>query len=127
MARKTEKTDNSVPNPLVESGVEKMIQIVRGKQVLLDRDIATLYGVETRAINQAVKRNVERFPDRYCFQLEKGELGFLKSHKKKFVHKLFGQKQIFTLRFHRKRPLYACDDLKKPNFLIKVWHGSCIY
>ena len=44
-----------------------------------------------------------------------------------FVHKFFGQKQIFTLRFHRKRPLYACDDLKKPNFLIKVWHGSCIY
>lgn len=47
--------------------------------MLLDRDIATLYGVETRAINQAVKRNIERFPDRYCFQLEKGELGFLKS------------------------------------------------
>ena len=38
MAKKTEKTDNSVPNPFVESGVEKMIQIVRGKQVLLDRD-----------------------------------------------------------------------------------------
>ena len=79
MAKKTEKTDNSVPNPLVESGAEKMIQIVRGKQVLLDRDIATLYGVETRAINQAVKRNIERFPDRYCFQLGKSELDNLKS------------------------------------------------
>ena len=42
MTRKTEKTDNSVPNPLVERGVEKMIQIVRGKQVLLDRDLAAL-------------------------------------------------------------------------------------
>ena len=79
MARKTEKTDDIAPNPLMELDVEKMIRVVRGKQVLLDRDIATLYGVETRAINQAVKRNIERFPDRYCFQLEKGELGFLKS------------------------------------------------
>ncbi len=68
-----------VTNPLVESGVEKMIRVIRGKQVLLDRDIATLYGVETRAINQAVKRNIERFPERYCFQLVKGELENLKS------------------------------------------------
>ena len=79
MARKTEKTDDIAPNPLMESGVEKMIQIVRGKQVLLDRDIATLYGVETRAINQAVKRNIERFPERYCFRLEKNEQENLKS------------------------------------------------
>ncbi len=82
MAKKTEKTDDLAPEPLMELDVEKMIRVVRGKQVLLDRNIATLYGVETRAINQAVKRNVERFPDRYCFQLEKGELGFLKSQKK---------------------------------------------
>ena len=77
--RKTEKTDNLAPNPLMELDVEKMIRVVRGKQVLLDRDIATLYGVETRVINQAVKRNIERFPDRYCFQLEKSELANLKS------------------------------------------------
>jgi hypothetical protein len=81
MARKTEKTDDIAPNPLMELDVEKMIRVVRGKQVLLDRDIATLYGVETRAINQAVKRNIERFPDRYCFQLEKSELDNLKSQK----------------------------------------------
>ena len=69
MARKTEKTDDIAPNPLMESGVEKMIRVIRDKQVLLDRDLATLYGVETRAINQAVKRNMERFPERNCFQL----------------------------------------------------------
>lgn len=62
MSHKTENQDIATANPLVESGVEKMIQVVRNKQVLLDRDIATLYGVETRAINQAVKRNIERFP-----------------------------------------------------------------
>ena len=71
MSKNEEKIDITTPTPLVKSGVEKMIQIVRGKQVLLDRDIATLYGVETRAINQAVKRNIERFPERYCFQLTK--------------------------------------------------------
>ena len=79
MARKTEKTDDIAPNPLMESGVEKMIRVVRGKQVLLDRDIATLYGVETRAINQAVKRNMERFPERNCFQLTELEFSNWKS------------------------------------------------
>lgn len=76
MAKKTEKRDNSVPNPLVESGVEKMIQIVRGKQMLLDRDLAALYGVETKRINEQVKRNIERFPEDFCIQLslEKSQL-----------------------------------------------------
>ena len=54
---------------LMELGVEKMIQVIRGKQVLIDRDLARLYGVETKALNQAVKRNIERFPERNCFQL----------------------------------------------------------
>ena len=79
MNKKTEKTVVIEPRSLVESNVEKMIQVVRGKQVLLDRDLAVLYGVETRAINQAVKRNAERFPERYCFQLTKDEMENLKS------------------------------------------------
>ena len=61
-------------NPLTATGIEKMILVIRDKQVLLDRDLATLYGVETRTINQAVKRNIERFPERNCFQLTKNEL-----------------------------------------------------
>ena len=61
-------------NPLAESGVGKLIQVIRDKQVLLDRDLARLYGVETKALNQAVKRNQERFPERNCFQLNKNEL-----------------------------------------------------
>lgn len=68
------ESDMVTTGPLAESSVENMIQVVRGKQVLLDRDLATLYGVETRAINQAVKRNLERFPERNCFQLTKDEL-----------------------------------------------------
>ena len=74
MAKKAEKDDIVTVNPLISTGVEKMILVIRGKQVLLDRDLATLYGVETRAINQAVKRNLERFPEKNCFQLTKDEL-----------------------------------------------------
>ena len=62
MARKTEKTDDIAPNPLMESGIGKMIQVIRGKQVLLDRDITTLYGVETRAINQGRQAKYRTFP-----------------------------------------------------------------
>ena len=53
MGKNREKTDDFAPNPLVESGVGKMIQVIRGKQVLLDRDLATLYEVETKYINRA--------------------------------------------------------------------------
>ena len=73
MKKKTEKMDVVTPIPLVSTDVEKMILVIRDKQVLLDRDLATLYGVETRAINQAVKRNLERFPERNCFQLSEIE------------------------------------------------------
>jgi len=69
MRKKTEKMDVVATDSLMELGVEKMIQVIRGKQVLIDRDLARLYGVETKALNQAVKRNIERFPERNCFQL----------------------------------------------------------
>ena len=79
MDRNDEKTEIAAVNPLVSTGVEKMILVIRDKQVLLDRDLATLYGVETRAINQAVKRNLERFPERNCFQLTELEFTNWKS------------------------------------------------
>lgn len=52
---------------------------IRETQVMLDRDLAELYGVETRALNQAVKRNIERFPLRFMFQMTKQELNYWKS------------------------------------------------
>ena len=54
--------------------ITRQILLIRDKQVLLDRDLATLYGVETKALNQAVKRNQERFPERNCFMLNKDEI-----------------------------------------------------
>lgn len=52
---------------------ESKIIVIRETQVILDRDVAELYGVETKAINQAVKRNIEKFPPEYMFQLSKEE------------------------------------------------------
>jgi len=53
--------------------IEDAIYTIRGQQVLLDRDLAMLYQVETKVLNQAVKRNIERFPERFRFQLSKEE------------------------------------------------------
>ena len=50
--------------------IEERIFNIRGKQVMIDKDLALLYGVETKALNQAVKRNIERFPDDFMFQLD---------------------------------------------------------
>ena len=59
--------------------IESLIITVRGKQVILDRDLARLYGVETRVLNQAVQRNIERFPEDFMFQLTKEEFENWKS------------------------------------------------
>ena len=48
--------------------IRTRIHNIRGKQVMLDKDLAELYGVQTRDLNKAVKRNIERFPDDFMFQ-----------------------------------------------------------
>ena len=60
-------------------GIKELICSVRGAQVMLDRDLARLYQVETRVLNQAVKRNINRFPERFMFQLTEDEWNILKS------------------------------------------------
>ena len=70
-----DQLDNVVEITSVEDiDITKLIVVVRGQQVLIDRDIAMLYKVETRTLNQKVKRNVTRFPERFRFQLTKKEL-----------------------------------------------------
>ena len=54
--------------------IEDKIFIIRGVQVMIDRDLADIYEVKTKALNQAVKRNIERFPERFMFQLSDNEL-----------------------------------------------------
>ena len=59
--------------------IRSRIHEIRGARVMLDFDLAKMYGVETKALNQAVKRNIERFPDDFMFQLTKGEWEILRS------------------------------------------------
>ena len=59
--------------------IKSMIRNIRGQQVMLDFELAMLYGVETKALNQAVKRNINRFPEDFMFQLTKNELESLRS------------------------------------------------
>ena len=59
--------------------IVSQIYLVRGHKVMLDRDLAALYGVPTKALNQAIKRNLARFPEDFMFQLSKAEVANLRS------------------------------------------------
>ena len=73
MAKKNDiaKVETTSIQPVEQ--IESLIITVRGKQVILDRDLARLYGVETKRLNQQVQRNIERFPEDFMFQLTKEE------------------------------------------------------
>ena len=70
------KTTNSlaVTSVILQETVEKKIFLIRGHKAMLDRDLAELYGVETRVLNQAVRRNRERFPEDFMFSLTREEI-----------------------------------------------------
>ena len=70
MAKEPTRISNS--STLVEQ-VEQKIYLIRGHKVMLDSDLAKLYGVQTKSLNLAVKRNQDRFPEDFCFQLSKEE------------------------------------------------------
>jgi len=63
-------TENTI---ITRKEIENLIYSVRGKQVMFDKDLASLYLVETKILNKAVKRNMERFPETFCFQLTEAE------------------------------------------------------
>ena len=70
---------NSQQVVLPETLVTSKIYVVRNKKIILDRDLAELYEVETRVLNQAVTRNMERFPEEFMFQLSPEEFEILMS------------------------------------------------
>lgn len=65
-------------NQLDEIKIENLIYNIRGKQVMLDSDVARLFGYETKQLNRQVSRNINRFPENYCFQLTEKEHSFLR-------------------------------------------------
>ena len=83
-------TSIALPDELIED----TILLIRGKKVILDHDLATLYGVATKVLNQAVKRNLDRFPEDFMFQLTKVEAEEWESLKR-------SRSQIVTLKKNR--------------------------
>ena len=80
MAKKAqEKTAEIIPVTVDTMDVKSLIHVIRGKQVMLDSDLAMLYQVETKVFNQSVTRNIERFPENFRFQLTKEEYDVLRS------------------------------------------------
>jgi hypothetical protein len=71
----SQKNQLIVPDEIISS----KIYVIRDKKVILDQDLAVLYDVETRVLKQAVKRNIERFPDDFMFELSKKEFSILRS------------------------------------------------
>jgi hypothetical protein len=80
MAKKEqEQTIYMIPVVAENKDIKSLIYVVRGQQVMLDSDLAMLYQVETKVFNQAVSRNIERFPENFRFQLTKEEFDALRS------------------------------------------------
>ena len=73
-----EENKLSIPSQVSNQEIKNLIYTIRGKQVMLDSDVAMLYQYETKNINKAVKRNIERFPEDFCFQLTESELQILR-------------------------------------------------
>jgi hypothetical protein len=91
-----------MPKPIpsvIAAEIERSILLLRGERVLLDADLATLYGVETRVLIQAVKRNLARFPHDFLFQLSEEEFADLRS-----------QTVMSSLWGGRRRPPYAFTE-----------------
>lgn len=82
----------SVPDELVMN----KIYYVRGQKVMLDKDLAELYGVETKVLKQSVKRNLKRFPEDFMFELDKSEFDILRSQ---FVTSRWGGDRYLPLAF----------------------------
>jgi len=65
---------------VLQERIERKILLIRGYKVMLDSDLAQLYGVTTKRLNEQVRRNIKRFPDDFMFQLTKKEYDSLRSH-----------------------------------------------
>ena len=87
MAKERKKIEDRASEPVANCDqlpevidIKPLIRVIRDQQVMIDRDLAQLYGVETRRLNEQVKRNIARFPDDFMFQLNKEEFEDWKSH-----------------------------------------------
>ena len=94
---------------LSEETISDKIYFIRGQKVMLDRDLALLYGIETKVLKQAVKRNISRFPDDFMFQLSQSEFDNLRSQ---IVTSSWGGTRIFPSVFTEHGVLMLSSVLK---------------
>ena len=73
-----EENKLSIQNKFAIGDIKKLIYTIRGKQVMMDSDVANIYHCETKYVNRVVKRNLERFPEEFCFQLNENEFEVLR-------------------------------------------------
>ncbi|MET3025460.1 ORF6N domain-containing protein [Flavobacterium sp. UW10123] len=98
--------DNSL---LSEETISNKIYFIRGQKVMLDRDLALLYGIETKVLKQSVKRNISRFPDDFMFELSQNEFENLRSQ---FVTSSWGGTRISPFVFTEHGILMLSSILK---------------
>lgn len=93
--------------------IQDKIYEIRGQRVMLDRDLAEMYGVTTSALNQSVKRNAQRFPEEFMFRISKTEWENMSSQ---FVttSRTKTTKNVFSLRFYRTRGGHAFISTQNP-------------
>ena len=107
MTKKGMTPKNDITNRSPQS-IERVIYTFRGVQVMLDRDLAKMYNVETKALNQAVKRNSGRFPERFMFQLSKEEFDNWKSQI--VTSNMMSQSEIESFKMAVRRAPYAFTE-----------------
>jgi len=100
--------------------IESKIIIVREQKVILDNDVAVLYGVETKRINEAVKNNPERFPEGYTFELDKNELDSLRSKISTLKNEGRGQHVKYLPKVFTERGLYMLATILKSKIAIQT-------
>ena len=100
-----EKSSHGDSLPALFNEVQSKIVVIRQKKVIADADVAALYGVETKRVNEAVRNNPEKFPDKYMFVLTKDELDYLRSKlsttkvsgKSRSLPKVFTERGLYML------------------------------
>ena len=91
--------------------ITQRILVLRGQKVLLDADLAALYGVETRRLNEQVRRNLDKYPEDFIFEVTNEEVANLKSH---FATSSWGGRRKLPLAFTEHGAIMAATVLKSP-------------
>ncbi len=105
------KTPTTIVNPKMLSEVQENIVTINGIPVIADADVAYLYGVETKRVNEAVRNNPDKFPPDYMFELSAAETTFFADEY--FDHKSFPEEQEDDKGIHGERTVYARYNPKK--------------